>query len=82
MIKREETMKVIINRLIAGILFGILCGVTLFVTSRHFVNQEVTPKWLGLIAGVKQEKVEPFNKMQSRQDNLPENKTPEELLPP
>ncbi|MDR1341508.1 MAG: O-antigen ligase family protein [Prevotellaceae bacterium] len=52
MIKREETMKVIINRLIAGILFGILCGITLFVTSRHFVNQEVTPKWFGLIAGV------------------------------
>ncbi|MDR1340224.1 MAG: O-antigen ligase family protein [Prevotellaceae bacterium] len=52
MIKREETMKVIRNRLIAGILFGILCGVTLFVTSRHFVNQEITPKWFGLIAGV------------------------------
>ncbi|MDR1122169.1 MAG: O-antigen ligase family protein [Dysgonamonadaceae bacterium] len=52
MIKREETMKVIINRLTVGLLFGILCCVTLFVTSRHFVNQEVTPKWFGLIAGV------------------------------
>ncbi|MDR1170334.1 MAG: O-antigen ligase family protein [Prevotellaceae bacterium] len=52
MIKRKETMKVIINRLIAGILFGILCCVTLFVTSRHFVNQEITPKWFGLITGV------------------------------
>jgi hypothetical protein len=52
MIKRKETMEVIINRLIVGILFGILCCATLFVTSRHFVNQEVTPKWFGLIAGV------------------------------
>ncbi|MDR1340558.1 MAG: O-antigen ligase family protein [Prevotellaceae bacterium] len=52
MIKREETMKVIINRLTVGMLFGILCGITLFVTSRHFVNQEVTPKWFGLITGV------------------------------
>ncbi|MDR1338591.1 MAG: O-antigen ligase family protein, partial [Prevotellaceae bacterium] len=52
MIKREETMKVITDRLIVGILFGILCGVTLFVTSRHFVNQEITPKWFGLITGV------------------------------
>jgi tetratricopeptide (TPR) repeat protein len=24
----------------------------LFVTSRHFVNQEVTPKWFGLITGI------------------------------
>ncbi|MDR1225096.1 MAG: O-antigen ligase family protein [Tannerella sp.] len=40
------------NRLTVGILFGILSCITLFVTSRHFVNQEVTPKWFGLIIGV------------------------------
>jgi hypothetical protein len=51
-IKRDVTIRVIINRLIVRLLFGILCCVTLFVTSRHFVNQEVTPKWFGLIAGV------------------------------
>ncbi|MDR1339456.1 MAG: O-antigen ligase family protein [Prevotellaceae bacterium] len=52
MIKKEETINIIINRLLVGILFGFLCGVTLYVTSRHFVNQEITPKWFGLIAGV------------------------------
>jgi hypothetical protein len=31
------------DRFIVGILFGILCCAGLFVTSRHFVNQEVTP---------------------------------------
>ncbi|MDR2651283.1 MAG: O-antigen ligase family protein [Prevotellaceae bacterium] len=30
----------------------VLCSITLFLSSRHFVNQEVTPKWFGLIAGV------------------------------
>jgi hypothetical protein len=42
MIKREVTIGAVMNRLIAGVLFGILCGVALFATSRHFVNQEVT----------------------------------------
>jgi hypothetical protein len=41
MTKREETVNIITN----GLLAGILCGVTLFATSRHFVNREVTPKW-------------------------------------
>jgi hypothetical protein len=51
-INREVTIRVIINKLTIGVLFTILCGIALFVTSHHFVNQEVTPKWFGLITGV------------------------------
>jgi O-antigen ligase len=40
------------DRFIVGILFGMLCCAGLFVTSHHFVNQEVTPKWFGLVTGV------------------------------
>jgi multisubunit Na+/H+ antiporter MnhE subunit len=29
-----------------------MCGIALFLFSRHFVSQEITPKWLGLIVGV------------------------------
>jgi hypothetical protein len=50
MIWREAN--IILNRFIVGILFCMLCCVTLFVSSRQFVNQEVTPKWFGLMAGV------------------------------
>jgi O-antigen ligase len=35
---------------VAGL--AILCSITLFLFSRHFVSQEITPKWFGLIAGV------------------------------
>jgi hypothetical protein len=38
-INREVTIRVIINKLTIGILFAILCGIALFVTSHHFVNQ-------------------------------------------
>jgi hypothetical protein len=33
-------------------LFGLLCVVTLFVTSSLFINQKITPKWLAPVAGV------------------------------
>jgi O-antigen ligase len=35
-----------------AVCLGALIGVALFVSSRHFVNHEVAPKWFGLIAGV------------------------------
>ena len=35
---------------ISGVLvFCMLCSVTLFALSQHFVNEEITPKWLGLM---------------------------------
>jgi O-antigen ligase len=35
-----------------AVCLGTLIGVALFVSSRHFVNHEVSPKWFGTIAGV------------------------------
>jgi hypothetical protein len=75
MIKREMTINIIINRLLAGILFSILCCVTLFVTSRHFVNQEVTSKWFGLIAGVGQKKQELIYRANGINVSAPESRT-------
>ncbi|MDR2286134.1 MAG: O-antigen ligase family protein, partial [Prevotellaceae bacterium] len=31
---------------------AVLCCITLFMTSRHFVNHEISPKWFGMIAAV------------------------------
>ncbi|MDR2286914.1 MAG: O-antigen ligase family protein, partial [Prevotellaceae bacterium] len=35
---------------IAGL--AVLCCITLFFSSRHFVNHEISPKWFGMIVGV------------------------------
>jgi hypothetical protein len=32
-----------------------LCSIALFLSSRQFVNREVTPKWFGMIAGNRNE---------------------------
>ncbi|MDR2039238.1 MAG: O-antigen ligase family protein [Bacteroidales bacterium] len=34
------------------ILFGLICGISLFAVSGSFINREITPKWFGLVWAV------------------------------
>ena len=49
---RNTVMKRKSSKIVGVLNFCILCSITLFAFSQLFVNEKITPKWLGLMLSV------------------------------